>query len=237
MSKKIVVFVRFFKKEIHRDAFLRGQLYMNRLKFFKEYEEQDGCNIGDAHEGASGWLQPGSVKLTIKNADTGEEHEITDFAGPIVMGLARHNDYHVYCMSAVYKDDELTFETFDELRAYMTLDVDKGDLGDYCVIVPAFELLERIDKALKAEAQMGNIVGRGLVEYFDPDTFCGHFEEDEAIMRKKNSFSHQKEYRVFVYNGTSGNDARTIELGDISDIAHCCEKRDFHKTFIISQNK
>lgn len=237
MSKKIVVLVRFFKKEIHRDAFLRGQLYMNRLKFFKEYEEQDGCNVGDAHEGTSGWLQPGSVKLTIKNGDTGEEHELTDFAGPIVMGLARHNDYHVYCMSAVYGDDELAFETFDELRAYMTLDVDKGDLGDFCVIVPAVELIERIDKTLRAEAKVGNIVGRGLVEYFDPDTFCGHFEEDEAIMRKKNSFSHQKEYRVYVYNGTSGDDARTIELGDISDIAHCCEKRDFHKTFIISEKK
>ncbi|WP_454842877.1 hypothetical protein [Pseudomonas hormoni] len=237
MSKKIVVLVRFFKEKIHRDAFLRGDLYMNRLKFFKVYEEQDGCNIGDMHEGTSGWLQPGSVKLTIKIGDTGEEHELTDFAGPIIMGLSRHNDYHVYCMSAVYGDDELNFETFDELRAYMTLDVDKGDLGDYCVIVPAVELIERIDKALKAEAQAGNIVGRGLVEYFDPDTFSGSFEEDQAIMRKKNSFSHQKEYRIFVYNGTSGDDARTLKLGDISDIAHCCDKSDFHKTFVISQNK
>lgn len=237
MSKKIVVLVRFFKKEIHRDAFLRGDLYMNRLKFFKVYEEQDGCNIGDMHEGTSGWHQPGGVKLTIKNNDTGEEHEITDFAGPIVMGLTRHNDYHVYCMSAVYGDDELTFETFEELRAYMTLDVDMGDLGNYCAIVPAVELIERIDKALTAEAQAGNIVGRGLVEYFDPSTFSGSFEEDDAIMRKKNSFSHQKEYRIFVYNGTSGDDARILSLGDLSDIAHCCDKNDFHKTLVISQNK
>lgn len=114
------------------------------------------------------------------------------------------------------------------------LDVEKGDLGDYCAIIPAKELIERIDRALNAEAQLGNRVGRGLVEYFDPDTFSGTFEEDEAIMRKKNGFSHQKEYRIYVYNGTSGDDARTLKIGDISDIAHCCDKKDFHKTFIIS---
>ena len=237
MSKKIIVFVRFFKKEAHRDAFLRGYLYMNRLRFFKAYEEQDGCNIGDVHEGTSSWHQPGTVKITIKNNETGEEHELKDFAGPILMGLTRHNDYHVYCMSAVYGDDELTFDTFEALKSYMMLDVDKGDLGDYCAIVPAVELIKRIDSALRAEAEVGNIVGRGLVEYFDPDTFSGTFEEDQAIMRKKNSFSHQKEYRIFVYNGTSGEDARTLKLGDLSDIAHCCDKRDFHKTFVISQNE
>lgn len=116
MSKKIIVLVRFFKKEIHRDAFLRGDLYMNRLKFFKAYEEHGVCNIGDVHEGTTSWHQPEGVKLTIKNNETGEEHVLTDFAGPILIGLNRHNDYHVYCMSAIYGDDDLNFETFEDLR-------------------------------------------------------------------------------------------------------------------------
>lgn len=234
MSKKIIALVRFFKKEIHRDAFLRGDFYMNRLKFFKAYEEHGVCNIGDAHEGTSSWHQPEGVTLTIKNNDTGEEHVITDFAGPIRIGLNRHNDYHVYCMSAIYGDDDLSFETFEELRSYMMLDVEKGDLGEYCVIVPAKDLIERIDQALTAESQLGNHVGRGLVKYFDPDTFNGTFEGDEAVMRKTSGFSHQKEYRVYVYNGTSGDDARTLKVGDLSDIAHCCDKKDFYQSLIIS---
>jgi hypothetical protein len=236
MAKKIIVLVRFFKEESHRDSFLRGDLYMNRLKFFKVYEEKDACNIGDEHEGTSSWYQPDQIlRMTIQDNVTGKEHVIKDFAGPVLMGLTRHNDYHVYCMSAVYGDDDLSFDTFEELQSYMMLDVDKGDLGDYCTIIPAREFFERLDKTLQAEIQAGNIVGRGLVEYFDPDTFSGSFEEDQAIMRKKKCFSHQKEYRVFVYNGTSGDDFRTISVGDISDIAYCCHKRDFHETFVISQ--
>jgi len=234
MTKKIICLVRFFKTEDRRAAFLRGDLYMNRLKFFKEYEEQNGSSVGDKHEGSCGWHQPGTVELTIKNNDTGEEYVIKDFASPLSMGLARHNEYHVYCMSAVYFDDELTYKTFEDRKSYMTLDVESADLGDYCAIVPAREFFERLDKGLMAAAQASDIMGRGLVEYFDPGTFSGSFEGDQAIMRKRNCFSHQKEYRIFAYNGTSGKNARTIQIGDLTDIAECCDKKDFHKTLIIT---
>lgn len=229
MSKKILALVRFFKKEVHRDAFLRGELYMNRLKFFKAYEEQEACNIGDVHEGTTGWYQPEGIKLTIKNNDTGEEHLITDFAGPVLMGLNRHNDYHVYCLSAIWTDDDLKFETFEQLRSHTMLDLEKGDLGDYCVIFTTRDFFDRLDVVLKAEVESGHVVGRGLVEYFDPDTFSGSFEGDQAIMRKKSGFSHQKEYRIFIYNGTSGDDARSVNIGDLTDIAFVCDKKDIHK--------
>jgi hypothetical protein len=235
MAKKIVVLVRFFKTKNHRDAFVRGDLYMNRLRFFKAYEEQDSCNIGDRHEGTSGWYQPDQIKVTIQDPYTGEDHVIKDFAGPVLIGLHRHNDYHVYCMSAVYGDDEAQFESFEEMRASMMLDVARGDLGDYCTIVEAKPFIERLDKTLRAEVDSGNVVGRGLVEYFDPDTFSGSFDEDQAIMRKKNCFAHQKEYRVYVYDGSKGDDARTINIGDISDIAFSCDKKDFEKHFQITQ--
>lgn len=236
MAKKIIVFIRFFKEEAHRDAFLRGDLYMNRLRFFKAYEEQDACNIGDKHEGVTGWYQPDQIsRMTIKNNVTGEEHVIKSLAGPVVLGLTRHNDYHVYCMSTLCTDDELTFETFDELKSHMMLDVEKGDLGDYCVVVAASEFIARLDIALKAEVQAGNIVGRGMVEYFDPDTFNGSFEEDQAILQKRECFSHQKEYRIYVYDGTSGHDSRVINVGDLSDIAHSFHKRDFYTTVLINQ--
>lgn len=237
MSKKIMVLVRFFRKETHRDDFLRGVLHMNRLSFFKTYYEQEGCNIGDVHEGASSWYQPGTITLTIKNNDTGEEHLIEDFAAPVVLGLTHHNDYHVYCMSSICSADDLSFESFEDKKSYMMLDVDKGDLGDYCAIVPAKEFIDRVDKALQLEVNTGNVAGHGLVEYFDPEIFSGSFEGDQAILRKRHGFSHQKEFRFFVYNGTSGSDPRAINVGDISDIAVSCYKRDFHKVLVIGQKE
>jgi len=234
MSKQLYVFVRFFKTEAHRDSFLRGDLYMNRLKFFKEYEEQDACNIGDKHEGTSGWYQPDQIRMTIQDPVTGKDHLIQDFAGPILIGMTRHNDYHVYCMSAIYGDNESKFETFEDLKASMALDVETGDLGEYCSIIEARVFIERLDKVLKTEVQAGNIVGRGLVEYFDPETFSGSFDEDQAIMRKKNCFSHQKEYRIFLYNGSSGDDPRAINIGDLSDVAVNCHKADLNKHMAIN---
>ncbi|SFH12963.1 hypothetical protein [Pseudomonas sp. NFACC45] len=229
MAKKLYAFVRFFKTESHRDTFLRGDLYMNRLRFFKAYEEQDSCNIGDKHEGTSGWYQPDQIRLTIQDSATGESRLITDFAGPILVGLTRHNDYHVYCMSAIYVDDESRFETFEELKSSIMLDVETGDLGNYCSVIEARVFIERLDEVLNIEAQAGSVVGRGLVEYFDPETFSGSFDEDQAIMRKKRCFSHQKEYRIFVYNGTSNADSRTINIGDLSDVAFNCLKADLNK--------
>lgn len=237
-SRKIIsVFVRFFQNESYRDDFLRGALYMNRLSFFKAYYEQDGCNVGDMHEGTSSWYQPGTFSLTIRNEETGEEHLIEGFAAPMVMELNRHSDYHVYCMSAIYGDSALRFETLEELKSHMMLDVDKGDLGDFCAIVPAKEFMVRAGRALQIEADVGNVVGHGLVEYFDPDTFSGSFKGDEAILRKKNGFSHQKEFRIFVYDGTSGSAARSISVGDISDIAYCCHKKDLHKALVLKKKE
>lgn len=236
MANHIYALVRFFKTEAHRDSFLRGDLYMNRLKYFKAYEEKDVCNIGDKHEGTMGWFQPGQVKLKIQIPSTGEEIIIEDFAAPVVMGLNRHNDYHVYCMSAIYLDHEAKFETFEEVRSSVMLDVEKGDLGDYCSVVDASKFFGRLEKALKAEHEAGSGYARGLVEYFDPETFSGSFDEEEAIFRKKNCFSHQKEYRIAIYDGSSGDDPRVVKMGDISDIVLNCSKADFHKHAIIIEN-
>lgn len=204
---------------------------MNRLKFFKAYEEEDPCNIGDKHEGTSGWFQPDQIRLKIQDPLTGEEHVVEGFSGPVRMGLNRHNDYHVYCMSALHFDDEGGFETVEEVKASMKLDIDSGDLGEFCSIIAAGPFTERLDSVLR---ETPNIAwGRDLVEYFDPDNFSGSFEEDTAIFRKKNCFSHQKEYRIFVYDGISGDDPRVINIGDLSDIVLNCHKADLHNAVII----
>lgn len=230
MTPIIYALVRFFKQESHRDDFLRGDLYMNRLRYFKHYEEAEKCNIGDKHEGLTGWIQPDDVKMKIENNKTGETFYIDGFVKPVRLGYLHHDDYHVYCMSALYFDDETDYEDLDALRTEVMLKLDRGDLGDYCSVIFGVEqFFSRLDKMLFDEDQKDHNVGRGLVQYYDADTFSGTFDGDDAFLRKANSFSHQREFRIFTWNGTKGNNPRILNIGDLSDIVFNCHKSEFNK--------
>ncbi|MFC6478702.1 hypothetical protein ACFQDN_22300 [Pseudomonas asuensis] len=180
MAIRIFFFVRFFKEEKHRQDFIKGDLYMNRLKYFKHYEEEDPCNIGDPHEGAYKWLQPDQVVIHITDPRTGKEYPIEGIIKPVVFQYTAHDDYHVYCMSALYFNDDDRFDSHEEMAAASLLDTSIGDLGDYCLIIKAQPFIDRLDKALEALPN-DHVFGHGLVQYFDPEVFSGSFEGDAAI--------------------------------------------------------
>ncbi|MBV4522198.1 hypothetical protein KVG88_19235 [Pseudomonas sp. SWRI74] len=228
MAATVYALVRFFKTESHREDFLRGDLYMQRLKYFKQYEESDKCNIGDRHEGLSGWLQPDDiVKLTIENNETGEIIHLDGLAGPLRFGYNHHAEYHVYCMSAMYAYDDSDVDNLDALRSEVMLDVSKGDLGDYCSVVFGMnQFFSRLNETLNGLE--GVRVGHGIVEYYDPDSFSGTFNGDEAVFRKSNYFSHQKEFRIFAWDGTEGENPRRLNIGDLSDIVFNCHKTELN---------
>lgn len=228
MSSTIYALVRFFKAESHREDFLRGDLYMHRLKYFKQYEEVDTCNIGDRHEGLTGWLQPDDVKVTIEDNETGEVFHLDGFTGPLRIGYHHHAEYHVYCMSALYCDDDADLDSLDALKAEVMLDVNKGDLGDFCSVVFGMSKFEaRLRKALNGLEN--DRAGAGLVEYYDRDSFSGTFDGDDAVLRKASCFSHQREFRIFVWDGTKGENTRRLNIGDLSDITFNCHKSELNK--------
>lgn len=227
MTATIYAFVRFFKKESHREDFLRGDLYMNRLKYFKKYEESGSWNIGDEHEGLSGWLQPSDVEVTIENNETGEIFKVDGLAGPFRYGYSRHDEYHVYCMSALYSNDDSDFESLEALRSEAMLDTSKGDLGDYCSVVFGMsQFFSRLEKALESFKE--HRVGHGLVQYYDPDQFSGTFNGDVAIFRKASGFSYQREFRIFAWDGSSGTNTRKLNIGNLSDIVFNCHKSELN---------
>lgn len=236
MAKRILAFVRFFKEEAHRDMFLRGELYMNRLKCFKDYEENAEGNVGDKHEAVTHWLQPSEVVVSIGDPDTGEMIEIEGISAPIRVQNLIFDNYHVYCLFAVYFDQDDSFENLEGFAQKILPDVRAGDLGDYCSIINAVSFLERLEKGFQKDSEACVDAGRGLVEYFDPETFSGSFTGQEAIMRKKNCYAHQREYRFFTYNGTNGTDSRVLKIGDLSDITTNLHKSELSGIKIHIQN-
>ncbi|MBA1205356.1 hypothetical protein G7009_26990 [Pseudomonas capeferrum] len=232
MSKRILAFVRFFKEQGHRDMFLRGELYMNRLKFFKRYEEQTEGNIGDKHEAVSHWLQPEEVTISLEDPRTGEVIKIEGISDPVPVQYLMFDEYHVYCLFAVYFDEDERFENLEDMKLKILPDVRAGDLGSFCSIIEAESFIQRLDKVLP---ETGVNVGRGLVEYFDPGTFNGSFNGQDAILRKKSSFAHQREYRIFTYNRTIGDEPRVLQIGDLSDITFNCHKSELAKVMVLDE--
>jgi len=236
MSQRILAFVRFFKEESHRDMFVRGDLYMNRLKFFKQYEEENEGNVGDKHEAVSHWLQPEEVTISIGDPQTGKLLKLEGISNPVPVQYLIFDNYHVYCLFAIYFDEEERFESLEDMRLRILPDARATDLGDYCSIIEAESFIRRLDAVLLDASKTGLSSGRGLVEYFDPENFSGSFYGQDAILRKRKNFSHQREYRVFMHDMTIGSEPKNLNIGDLSDIATNCHKSELAKVIVLDEN-
>ena len=58
----------------------------------------------------------------------------------------------------------------------------------------------------------------GLVEYYDPETFHGSFEDVQALFRKQQRDSYQREFRFVINAGLRGDLPLWLDVGPISDI-------------------
>lgn len=205
-------------QEEHRDGFIEGHLFMNRLSYFRQYEEAETANIGDRHEATVMLLQPGQFTMTIGDYTIPAE----DMAGPSVLQHNGHNSLNLLCLYAVNERghsfcSEGDFECFVEAQM-MKPEVD--GLGDYAAIVvntKAFQ--ERVFQAIRRQGFKGMA---SLVDYYNPLTFNGSFDTDRAVFNKRDTYSHQREYRFAIDRGVDEEAAYTLEVGSLQDICVKC---------------
>jgi|GEM_PF-696358 len=212
-------------EELHREGFLDGRLYMNPLSFFRKYEEGAVANIADRHEGTVSLFQPGQFTMTLSRDDlSGWNYTIPaeDFAGPTIIQHDGHNALNVLCLYAVHErghvfESDEDFESFVESQM-MKPEVD--DLGDYAAVV--FDTGAFQKRVLQAIRKKGFAAIAGLVDYYDPATFNGTFDDAQAVLKKRVEYSHQREYRFAMDRGVSEEVAYTLEVGSLRDIAMGC---------------
>lgn len=214
MGRVIHTLIKVFKEEGHRDDFLNGCLYMNRLKFFKKIEDHEINNRNDPDEATSGWYQSNKGNYLKVN-----EHIIPseDIVGPIKVGYDKFDDLNVFCLSALYSNEfeEITEENLSASRENLVLDNKIFELGGYCVIIEPRSFIKKIKSAIRKK----NLYYRmGLVKYFDPNIFNGAFSGIDAVFRKQIQFSYQKEYRIVIDSKTIGDDPYILEIGSVRDI-------------------
>ncbi|UNU29648.1 hypothetical protein [Aeromonas hydrophila] len=231
MSSEIIVLIKIFDKEEYADAFINnGEMYCRTLGSFKEINDDVR---GDRFEAASSWYQSNQIIMNLSYIDDhGENKSIelsgSSLAGPVVMQPAVYNNFYLYCMYAVKKPEyNEYYETEEEkslvvekinamLKEAITLDDNVLSLGEFAVVV--FNVKDFISKVKSALVNDGYRCTHNIVQYFDPETFHGDFNEIEALFRKRTDYEYQSEYR-FVIQSPEHTEHQTIHLGSLEGIA------------------
>lgn len=226
MGYRIFGLIKFFEEEAWANAFINGSLYCNTLKYFQSIEE-DVDGRGDRLEAASAIIQPeGKIfKLSFGGQEVVVDEK--DLAGPMIVHRNTDLKNHVYCMHAVYLDDQtekyLDVELSEEEMQQRLIDLsEKMRLHDDCYKMGQYAVFvygpEQFFDAIKSYEEVSRMRFRkGLVRYYDEASFNGEFKEEEVIFKKQKKFSYQKEYRLAF--PAVGENAVTINIGSLKDFA------------------
>lgn len=226
----IYAFVKIFEQEQYANDFASGKLFMNTLRYFKEYRDTAGELRGDPYEGLAAWYQPKKITLQIG------DHEVkaSDIAHPIAIHDQELLDKNAFCIYSLNSGDHksISKETIDEFKRSIELHESCFGLGNFCVVIlNAQEFIDRILSSIK----INNISGKlGLVEYFKEHEYHGDFPAEKYGFHKRSFFSHQREYRLLVDTHCSLSGPHTLNIGDLSDIALITTPEDFKKQLQIS---
>ena len=224
----IFFFAKLFDDEKFANDFICGKLFANRLSYFRRLEEHEHANRSDRREGVINWLQSDQCQLVIDGRDI-----TTDLAGPVEPHLDWHDNLNVFCVYAAHSGDfkKLTSDNIDGFKKFLKIPDDCLKFGQYAVVVTdASEFLNRVKTAIKTD---GYRLRSGLVKYYNPETFHGHFDGTDAIFWKRDEYQHQREYRFAIDTFVMGTDPVTLDIGDISDITMLCNAADINKSLEI----
>ena len=206
--------VKFFGKTTYADDFVHGKIFANRLSWFKQVEDGDESGRMDRHEGTTIFLQPGKCRIKINDMDMSD-----DLAGPVQGQMNWLNHLNILCLHAGGGDLDLASfsnDNIEALRQQLTIPQKCLDLGKYAVVV--MKVPEFIRRMRDSALAKGYGIKYGLVKYYDPETFHGHFDDEEAAFRKQNRYSFQREFRFAMNSGSLGEEPLVMDIGDISDI-------------------
>lgn len=211
---KIYCFVKLFQSESHREDFLSGNLYMNTLKFFKGYEEQEESNVGDKHEAPMAWLQPGQFIMKLDGVELPEE----DGAGPMLIQNNAHDRLNVLCLYSIHDCDipNMKQDGFESFVEKQMLSDQAEKLGKFSVVIT--NTCQFSAKVLDGIRRLNVDGWAGLVDYYDSETFHGIFDKSRAAFNKRDSYEHQREYRFAIDRENDEDKPFTLEVGSLRDI-------------------
>jgi len=204
---------------------------MNRLSYFIRIEGDDSANRADPFEAIKVWLQPDTVTLKVVDFEVSAEK----FAAPMIIRKDHHMNYNLYCMYAGHTGDfgELTAENAESVIERMRIDESCMKLGEQAVVVHnPKEFMRRVSEAISSSGYCGSA---NLVEYYSPEPYHGHFNDEDVVFRKRDEYSHQREYRICADTKTAGDEPLVLNIGNIEDIASPAKTSEINATICVNR--
>lgn len=239
MQQGVGFFVKIFSSEAYRDDFIKGNLYMNPLKYFMECEDKFAGNVGDKNEAVMAWLQPNELRMIFTIGDKEFIIPGSSLIKPISLKQNRFNSVNVLCLMALHShgispDEEISPDQVSLLEQYFSIPDDVINLGQYAVVIPNPNVfLSRVNSAAQALVDQGlahELRGK-LVTYYDESQSLSLDDENEAVFHKQKTYEHQKEYRFYLDRGTDEITHYVMKVGDLSDIAFPVMTKDINSIF------
>lgn len=218
---KSMLYLKFTSQKEFADCIINGDLYMNTVQFYRNYEEkQKQRGLGDKYE-ARQPINFDTLKLT-NESKKGDSIDMQNVRG--VFEWKSDSIIPMYCMMNI-TIDELKVDSIMENRVNMKIDLEKigldmmsNDFGNYVSIIYP----ELFREKLLNRAKEDNINLR-----LDKVTYCEENNEErvEAFFNcspkrffyKDLFFEYQKEVRVVIGKDIRQNN-NTYRIGDLSEI-------------------
>lgn len=235
MSQSPFIFIKVFSEISHAEDFIRGNLHLKRLSYFQNLEESNDSTRGDKFEGVVNYRQPDQVKLTITQGEN--TFEIEQLASPFVVKHNALGFLHVFCLYSAHEGNLVRTEEDEHGFKKGELEIPKelAEFGKYPVIV--LQPNEFIKRVMRSCHSRNLKYGYGHVEYYDPESFSGEFQVNQAAFKKQNKFEYQSEYRFAVSTETIGEEPINLSIGSIEDIAHMLHIGDIKGSMRIEVNR
>lgn len=222
----IFAFVKLFERKDYAEDFLKGKLFMNTIRSFKEYKDDNGELRGDEYEGIIALYQPeklGELKIG------GTTIPSSELAAPIVLhgdDLLSHNVFCIYSLNS-RGYSSVSAETLSDFKRTLELHESCFGLGKYCVVVlNASKFIERCQAAIVKNNFNGML---GLVDYFNEREYHGNMADDNLGFQKRSLFAHQREYRVKIETNNKNPGPYVLDVGDLSDIVSIMTTKEFNE--------
>lgn len=233
----ILYLIKFVGEKEYAEQFINGELYFNRLSFFKRIEENDDEGRKDSNEAISYWWQKNKIQIDISTPSLGKSTILDkDLVAPVKVSFLKDESLHIFCLYAMRTngfeliDGKIEYLKEEAIKSKTQLMIDDRcfKFGRYAVIVPAKQFIELISASLEST---GKKCRARLVEYFDGDSFHGEFERFEVPFNKEKHYSYQSEYRICIDNRTQGSDPFILSIGSLKDISTLVESSELNNIF------
>lgn len=218
-----------FMDEQYVDSFVNeGLLFMNNIRYFRDYEDSDPALRGDTHEGLSASLLAENITLEIN------ERVITDAVGKVDIRKCHQDETNIYSMTLISDQDIL-----NSGENGLLLSNDFAKLGNKAVFIGGSDISKfwcHLKNAINNDQSIytleeDNVVGRKVV-YVERAL---HYSQ-LTVFNKFKEYAWQHEWRIALKQ-TKHVGPLPLKIGSLADIAHVIDTIDLIKNLLSSRKK